>query len=277
MLNAEGPRGHQYADQFKYTASEIGAPFRYDRYSEALDEVKNIRPAVLIIDSISHAHDGPGGFLEWHEEELDRMVGDDHKRREKATWAAWVKPRAAETRFIYNLLSMECAVILCMRAKEKIKVVTGKPPIDLGWQPIVGERISFETLFTLMLPPHSKGVPDLSISDMREPFDKMVPADRPCDERLGAALATWSRGAMTAPPAATASSAPIEPEKLEELLTQGRFAAQGGTPSVQAWWANLTNAQRATLKGERENLKVLALAADREIETAKADWEATKQ
>ena len=29
------------------------------------------------LDSMSHAHDGPGGFLEWHEEEVDRMAGGD--------------------------------------------------------------------------------------------------------------------------------------------------------------------------------------------------------
>ena len=68
-------------------------------------------------------------------------------------------------------------------------------------------------MFTLMLLPHSKGMPSLDISDMREPFDSMVPKDRPIDEALGKALAAWAKGssngkaATTTPPAATDTSA----------------------------------------------------------------------
>ena len=212
MINAEGLRGHQYADRFKYVTCDLAPPFRPTHYTEALAAAAAIRPAVIIIDSASHMHDGPGGVLEWHEEELDRMVGDDDKRREKATFAAWVKPKATENQFIYEMLGMKIPVILCLRAKEKIKLVTGRPPVDLGWQPIVGERVAFETLFTLMLPPFSGGVPDLAISFMREPFDALVPQGRPIDETLGKALAAWAKGssngkaAATTPPTATDTS-----------------------------------------------------------------------
>jgi hypothetical protein len=34
MLNAEGARGHQYADKFKYSACDIDAPYSYERYDE---------------------------------------------------------------------------------------------------------------------------------------------------------------------------------------------------------------------------------------------------
>lgn len=203
MLNCEGPRGHQYAEKFNYGACDLEPPFRATRYVEVMEEARKIKPAVLIIDSGSHMHDGPGGCLEWHEEELDRMAGTDWKKRERATFAAWVKPKAAENAFIYSMLGMDCAVVLCLRAKEKIKLVKGKDPIDLGWQPIVGERVAFETIFTLMLPPHSKGVPDLEISEMREPFDALVPAGKQIDEQLGEQLAAWARGTAKQPKAAT--------------------------------------------------------------------------
>ena len=194
MLNAEGPRGHQYAEKFKYVTCDLTPPFRPTSYTEALEAAAKITPAVVIIDSASHMHDGPGGVLEWHEEELDRMAGDDFKKRDRSTFAAWVKPKAAENQFIYAMLGMKCPVILCFRAKEKIKLVRGQEPIELGWQPIAGERVAFETIFTLMLPPHSKGVPDLAISDMREPFDTLVPKNTQLDERLGKQLAAWAKG-----------------------------------------------------------------------------------
>lgn len=201
MLNAEGKRGEQYADTFTYVNANISAPYSPERYTEALMEMATMKPAVGIIDSASHMHDGPGGLLEYHDTELDRIAGkDDSKKRERCTWTAWIRPKAAENKFIYTMLAMECPIILCFRAKEKLKIVTGQEPIDLGWQPIAGDRITFETSFTLMLPPRSKGVPDLSLSELRQPFDEMIPANRPIDEQLGRKLREWAKGGTAGSP-----------------------------------------------------------------------------
>lgn len=197
MLNAEGKRGEQYADTFSYVNCNIDPPYSPERYTEALLAMKAIKPAVGIVDSASHMHDGPGGLLEYHDAELKRIAGDDQNKRDRNNFTAWIRPKAAENKFIYTMLSMDCPIILCFRAKEKLKIVPGKPPIDLGWQPIAGDRITFETIFTLLLPPHSKGVPDLEQSEMRQPFDTMVPKDKPIDEELGRQLAAWARGSST--------------------------------------------------------------------------------
>lgn len=196
MINTEGAKGHQYSDTFEYLYVDVQAPYRPSNYTAALKAALalNPRPAVVIIDSLSHMHDGPGGVLEYHEAELDRMAGQDWKKRERSTWTAWIKPKAEENQFIYTMLSADCHLILCFRAKEKIKPVKGGDPIDLGWQPIAGERVAFETIFTLVLPPHSKGIPDLSLSEMREPFDKLIPAGSQLNEATGAALARWAAG-----------------------------------------------------------------------------------
>ncbi len=201
MLNAEGKRGKQYADWFEqkygkqYLECSIEPPYSPERYTEALTEMKKLQPSVAIIDSASHMHDGPGGLLEYHDAEVLRLGGDDVKKQERVSMgSAWIKPKAAENKFIYAMLGMECPVILCFRAKEKTKLVTGRPPIDLGWQPIAGDRITFETIFTLVLPAYCKGVPDKQLSEMRDPFDKMVSFDKPVDEALGRTLAEWARG-----------------------------------------------------------------------------------
>src|SRR6185312_4169050 len=207
MINAEGAKGHQYADEFDYIATDITRPYRPERYTEALRAVLalNPRPAVVIIDSMSHMHDGPGGLLEYHSDELDRMAGDDYKKRDRMNWTAWIKPKAAENEFIYTMLEADCHLVLCFRAKEKIKIVKGADPIDLGWQPIAGERITFETIFTLTLPPHSKGMPDLAVSQMRKPFDSMVRSGVPLSEETGSALAAWAAGSTADAPVAHAA------------------------------------------------------------------------
>lgn len=236
MLNAEGARGHQYADKFRYIACELMPPYRYGMYEDVLQATTNEKPAVVIIDSMSHAHDGPGGFLEWHEEELDRIAGKDYTKRFKATFTAWITPKAAENSFRYALLAMPCPVILCMRAKDKIKIVPGKDPIDLGLRPIVGESLEYETIFTLMLPPHSKGVPDLEISDLREPFDTMIPKGKPIDEDLGRKLAEWSKGtAASQVPSPRAKAIAEIKAQLEALPREARAEVSKKVFGVETW------------------------------------------
>ena len=231
MLNAEGQRGHQYADKFKYLACDIEPPFSYERYQEAVLEIAKQKPAVLIVDSMSHAHDGPGGMLEQHDAEVDRMAGNDWKKRERVNFAGWIRPKKAENAFIYTLLGLKCPIVLCFRAKEKLKIVPGKEPVNLGWQPISSDRIAFETIFTVMLPPHSKGVPDLSISEMRDPFESFIKPGQPIDESLGKRLAEWAKGSTAAPQGGSAplatSSLPvgaagslIDAEALAELRAE---------------------------------------------------------
>ena len=193
MINTEGPRGHQYADRFKYIACDLTEPFTMKSYEEAIKAASALNPAVLVIDSVSHAHEGIGGMLDQHEKELDRLAGNDYQKRQKMTWAAWVKPKADEASMINTMLQVGCHIILCFRAKEKIKIVKGKDPVDLGWQPIGSDRIHFETAFTLILPPHSKGTPDMDASEMRDPFDKMVKREQ-INEDLGQRLAEWATG-----------------------------------------------------------------------------------
>jgi len=205
MINTEGPRGHQYADKFKYLAVDMMEPFSLKKYTEAIKAAAEIKPAVLIIDSVSHAHEGQGGMLDQHEAELDRLAGENYEKRNRMTWAAWVKPKQDEAVMINTMLQMACHIVLAFRAKEKIKIVKGQNPVDLGWQPIASDRIHFETAFTLLLPPHSKGKPDLAASEFREPYDAMV-KDEQLSEDLGRRLAAWAAGG--APNERPAGSAP---------------------------------------------------------------------
>jgi hypothetical protein len=193
MINTEGPKGHQYADEFKYVAVDMDEPFSMKRYTEAIKAAAELKPSVLIIDSMSHAHEGLGGMLMQHEAELDRLAGENYEKRNKMTWAAWVKPKQDEATMINTMLQVPCHIVLAFRAKEKIKIVRGKEPEDLGWQPIASDRIHFETAFTLILPPHSLGTPDMKASEFRKPYDTMVKNEQ-INEDLGKRLAEWAAG-----------------------------------------------------------------------------------
>ena len=228
FINTEGARGHLYAEKFKYVAADIGEPFSYERYREAIAAAKELNPGVLIIDSLSHAHEGPGGMLDQHEKNVDRMSGGDFKKRDRMTWAAWIKPKAEETQFINSLIQLDFPVVLCFRAKEKLKIVKGEDPIPLGWQPICSDRIPFETTATLVLPPGSKGTPDMDAkaSELREPMDALIKPTQ-INEELGKRLAVWAAGRTETPaPPKSHNEAPADPPEL-------RAGAGAPTDSLQ--------------------------------------------
>ena len=202
MVNTEGKRGHLYASTFTYEAIDISDSFPYDSYREALLALKGAGVAVGIIDSMSHAHEGPGGMLEQHEKYLDEKAGNDWKKRERLTWAAWIKPKAQETLFCNTMIQVDFPIILCFRAKEKLKIVKGADPIELGWQPICSDRIPFETTATLILPAGCKGKPDLNAlgTELRDPLGTIIQPTQ-IDEDLGVKLAAWAMGEKKAPPA----------------------------------------------------------------------------
>jgi hypothetical protein len=259
MINAEGARGHQYADEFDYTAIDITRPYRPERYTEALRYTLALdpKPAVVIIDSMSHMHNGPGGLIEYQSDELDRLAGTDQKRRDRMNPTAWIKPKAAENAFIYTMLEADCSLVLCFRAKEKTK--WGGTPVPLGLQPVAGEQIAFETMFTLMLPPHCKGVPNLEISELRKPFDKLIPAGVPLDENLGRALGAWAAGSAELS-AAHAPSVPTETPTdgiplatLVTLVNQHQIEHGAMTAAIERLFpgkrraSDLTDAERGVL------------------------------
>lgn len=273
MINAEGAMGHQYADKFKYLTCELTAPYRPMHYTDSLKYAATLNPGAVIVDSTSHMQDGPGGIVEWHTEIALRMAKGDPDKVEKMNAQAWVEPKHMENLFIYQLQAMVCPVILCFRAKEKVKITKEGKWIDLGWQPIASDRVAFETLFTLMLPPHSKGVPDLAISELREPFDTLLTKGKQIDEDLGRMLVEWARGQAAK---AAAGVVAVLLEEIQSVLVSrypGQAAADKESKSVlleQAFgtrgWSKVQAMDELALRAGIEKLRAPAQVTTQEQE-----------
>lgn len=205
-IDTEARRMLHYADKFDFVHLPFQAPFGSLNYMEAIKASIDHGARTIIVDSMSHEHEGPGGHLETHEKELDRIAGDDWKKRERATFLAWAKPAANRRKLINYMLQVECNFIFCFRAKEKLKIQRGKEPIELGWQAIAGEEFVFEMLCRCLLLPGSKGAPTWSeehcalgvpkISDGLEVIFHH-PNHQALDEWTGKQLARWAEGAGT--------------------------------------------------------------------------------
>ena len=107
-----------YADMFKFKHVPFSAPFGALDYLEALRFCVGQGAKVIIVNSMSHEHEGPGGLLDFHEKELDRMAGDDWGKRERVKMLAWQKPKAMRRLLINGLLQLEANFIFCFRAKD---------------------------------------------------------------------------------------------------------------------------------------------------------------
>lgn len=248
MIDTESGRGLQYADRFKYQYTQLGAPFTSERYLDAIESARGIGARVIIVDSASHEHEGPGGMLEQHETELQRMAGDDFKKRDRMTFSAWIKPKAAHNRFVNRLLQMgnDVHFIFCFRAKEKLRIVAGKDPVNEGWTPICSSRFEFEMTSLLVLPEGSQGRPDLAAiaSGVRDPLQQYFKTGIQLDEELGKHLAHWAQGAKSEPNGYTVThwTSPdglpwtLETPWTVPLIEEGWNAAAEGSERYSAWW-----------------------------------------
>lgn len=204
VVDTESRRALHYADRFKFRHVPFAAPFGPLDYLQAVEHCARRGAKVVVVDSMSHEHEGPGGVLEMHEAEMQRLGG------ERMTMLAWAKPKAERRRMINSILQLPVSAIFCFRAKEKLKVVRGKEPVPLGYCPIAGEEFVFEMTVNCLLLPKAGGVPAWQSDEIGERATMKLPAqfealfaDRaPLSEDIGEAMARWASGgaASSAPP-----------------------------------------------------------------------------
>ena len=223
LIDTENKRALRYASDFNFNHMPFDPPFDPLSYLAAIDEATAAgygEGDVIIIDSMSHEHEGPGGVLEMHEKFLQEKAGNDFSRREKLKFTAWIKPKADRTRVItMGLQRSRAHIILCFRAKEKVKMVQsgGKTQvINNGWQPIGGDEYFYEMDITMILPQGAQGKPDWSENASRineygdGPLKRMLHGTQQLSESTGEQIYTLSKAKAPAQPAAA------KPELTEE-------------------------------------------------------------
>ena len=269
-IDTESRRMAHYADQHKFKHVEFRAPFGSLDYLAAVNFCVAKGASVVIIDSMSHEHDGPGGMIDWQSKELDRLAGDDGAKRERMTMLAWQKPKAARRQLLTGLLQVNANLIFCFRAREKTKPmkVGGKTEIvPLGFMPIAGDEFLFEMSVNCNLPPKSGGVPAWQSEHVGERATMKLPNylahafphGKPLDEACGVALAEWARGGSVPPKTSTKAAEPALPGDatqaaagegvgFTELDGQLAEAAERGSEALKVAWAKLTREQQKMLK-----------------------------
>jgi len=226
VIDTEAGRASQHADAHKFLHLPFGEPFGPDDYIGAFETCIRAGVKTIVVDSMSHQWEGSGGVLDMHEAALDKMAGDDWKKRERCTMAAWIKPKAAHNRMKQFVLQQQVNWILCFRAKEKIKPVKGDEPLNLGWQPLGAPDLIYEMLVKILLLPGVDGVPTWTSDKIGERalmklpgwFRDLFAKPRQLDEDIGEQLARWATGGDDGAPTSAATSRRTTSEAAPHLV-----------------------------------------------------------
>ena len=247
FIDTENGRALHYADKFKFDHAEMKPPFSPASYTEAILAADKAGYPVIVVDSMSHEWAGDGGVLDMQEAELNRMAGDDWKKREAVKMAAWIRPKTEHKHMVTKLLQVRAHLILCFRAEEKVEMmrVDGKMKIQPkqtmtgldGWVPISEKNLPFELTASFLFTASRPGVPmPIKLPDQ---LRALFPLDRPVDEASGQKIAAWARGgvAKVEDPASRETSG-AEKSRAKETHVTANLAAKAAEQNAPIDAAN---------------------------------------
>ena len=268
VIDTEAGRAKHYADLFRFDHGDLLPPFRPGAYEEAIKAADAAHYPVIVVDSFSHEHAGEGGLLDWQEEELSRMAGDDFRKREAVKMASWIRPKMAHKAMVQRLLQVRAHLILCFRAEEKIEMVRNEQgrmevrpkasPVGAGgWIPVCEKTLPYELTLSLLLTPDAPGVPrPIKLQAQHRTF---FPEGKEITEESGARLAEWAQGGASRPPAGHV--APTKPAQMPP----GNGGGSPGGPVLEQIKAELSRrapGATAEAKKARSLLVVRALGVE---------------
>ncbi len=244
LLDTENGRGKLYADSpgikkalpNGYLYAELSAPFSPKRYCEAIDDAEAAGVTVLVIDSGSHEWEGPGGCEE---------IAETAKKK-------WATAKAENRKFVYRLLYSPMHIIICLRAREKVKIIKGSNEhIPLGILPICEKNFMFEMLLSLQLEDKTHNAIPVKVPDA---LQSVFPGGQMLTKADGEKIRQWIDSGTSA-------------DADDRLKKRARLIAEEGVSAYSEFFTSLTAAQRKMLAASThaEN-KAIAAAADKNSE-----------
>jgi hypothetical protein len=220
-----------YKDDFKFKHVPLDEPHDGGRWMRAMDYAYSKGARVFVLDTLSDEHIA---MMERYEAALDRMAGDDWKKRERCSQAAFgkhdVKPlRAKMERQIWRM-SKECCLIALWRADQKYtpkqkheKQDQHTPADDHTWKMATTSKLMYLCTLRWLLTPGSDGVPvslekmgndaERQLVKIPKPFRHLQTASQ-LNRKLGEQIAITCKSGNSSKPTSSA------PTKLYEVTDQ---------------------------------------------------------
>ena len=145
-----------YAELHPFRAVRWTPPFDGDQAIAACQVAIKAGAACIILDSASDEWEGEGGVLQSQEAHVEEMVArsrsndSDYKKRMAMNMPAWAAAKKPHQHWHSFMLSLAVPIILCHRARRKIKLSKGEV-IDMGVQPVCDDRLVYDMMFHLLM------------------------------------------------------------------------------------------------------------------------------
>jgi len=230
LIDTENGRGCMYADSpgimaalpQGYDTVELTAPFTPARYIEAIDAFERAGYGVLVIDSGSHEWEGIGGCTDMAEADKGR----------------WNRAKLANKRFVLRLLNSNLHIIVCLRAREKSKIIDKKDSPDgrekvipLGIQPVSEKNFPYEMMLSFLV---EEGTHLAVPIKLPEQFQQLFAEPKLLTKADGDKIRLWNDGAAACDP-------------IEKLKRQSKAAASDGMTAYKAFFAGLSKQEQHLL------------------------------
>lgn len=241
LLDTENGRGKLYADSpgikkalpNGYLYAELAAPYSPKRYIDAIDAAESAGITVLVIDSGSHEWEGPGGCEE---------IAETAKKK-------WATAKLENRKFVYRLLYSPMHIIVCLRAREKVKIIKGtNEHIPLGILPVCEKNFMFEMLLSLQLEDKTHYAIPVKVPDALQP---VFPGGRMLTKEDGERIRQWIDSGSSM-------------DVIDRLKKRARLVAEEGVTAYAEFFGSLTKEQRRGLLDVHAELKAIAEQAGRD-------------
>ncbi len=180
IIDSENGSADLYAHLGEYNVYPIAAPFTPESYIAAIKDCENEGMEVIIIDSISHEWDGPGGILDIHSD----MTGNSF-----TNWK-FVTPR--HQAFITAILQSKCHTITTVRRKQEYEIGTNQngkiTPTKVGLKEVTREGFEYELTVNLELDTSHNATAAKDRTSLFENKPPFVPT-----EETGAMILEWCK------------------------------------------------------------------------------------
>lgn len=191
-------RGEHNPHGFEFLHVDLKPPFQPERIRDAIRAQLALNPAAIIVDSLSDEHEGEGGYLDMHDEDVPKSGGNE--------WAAWKRPSGQRKKLTSAWQQITVPLIFTFRAREKTKQV-GKRITKLGYQPVAPAEILYALDLACLLPLGAHGAATWTSTTESENFNlktveflqRLLRNGEVLNEDLGEEFARWALG-TAAPP-----------------------------------------------------------------------------
>ena len=177
VIDTENRSASLYSHLGKFSVVNVESPYHPEKFIEAIKLCEKAQMEVIVIDSISHEWDGPGGILEIH----SNMLGN--------SFTAWGKLTPRHNAFVQTILQSMAHIVCTIRSKQDYILTekNGKQvPEKVGLKGITRDGMDYE--FTLVL---DIDIKHNAVASKDRTFLFMDKPEFKIDEQTGSQISEW--------------------------------------------------------------------------------------